>query len=76
MNPIINFSQYITILGLIITLSGVHKLHQAVRANPAVEIKYHTKQAHDAAIIDFYQAREGLRYTIYGFLIQMLTVIL
>ncbi|MBN3040605.1 MAG: hypothetical protein JW867_05715 [Candidatus Omnitrophica bacterium] len=75
MDIILNNLQYLTFLGLLITLTGIYKIHRAVRYNPATKITFHTKEPHDAAIIDFYQARIGLRYTIYGFLIQMITTV-
>jgi hypothetical protein len=67
--------RYLTIFGLLITLSGIYKLHLAVRVDNARKITFHTKELHDAAIIDFYQAKLGLRYTVYGFLIQVLAVL-
>ena len=75
MDNVIDYSTYLTILGLLTTLTGIYKLHHSVKTNPATEITYHAKEPRDAAIIDYHQARSGLRFTIYGFLIQMLTVI-
>jgi hypothetical protein len=66
---------YLTILGLLITLTGIYKLHLAIKFDNTSKVTFHNKESHDAAIIDFYQAKSGLRYTLYGFLIQALTVI-
>ncbi len=67
--------QYLTILGLLITLSGIYKLHLAIKYDNTSKITFHNKEPQEAAIIDFYQAKSGLRYTLYGFLIQALSVI-
>jgi hypothetical protein len=64
------------ILGLLTTLAGVYKLHLSVKPDKTSEVTFHTKKPHEAGIIDFYRAREGLRYTIYGFLIQAMTILL
>jgi len=71
----IGYRQYVTILGLLTTLTGVYKLHLSVKPDMASEVTFHAKKPHDAGIIDFYKAREGLRYTIYGFLIQATTIL-
>lgn len=70
------YQQYIMILGLLTTLTGVYKLHLSVKPDMASEVAFQTKKPHEAGIIDFYQARQGLRYTIYGFLIQATAVLL
>ena len=76
MSILIPFKQYITILGLLTTLVGVYKLHLSVKPDSTSEVTFHAKKPHQAGIIDFYRAREGLRYTIYGFLIQATTILL
>ena len=75
MQVLVDYSQYLTILGLLVTLTGVYKLHHAVKPDSAAAVTFHTKEPHDAAIIDFYEARQGLRYTVYGFLIQTVTIL-
>ena len=72
----IAYPQYVTILGLLITLTGVHKLHRAVKRDASAKVAFKTHEIHDAGIIDFYLARQGLRYTIYGFLLQTITIIM
>jgi hypothetical protein len=66
----------ITTLGFLIIVTGIYKIYRAIKPESKTYILSPGEEPFIGAIIDHRLAREGIRFLIYGFLIQTLKLIL
>ena len=69
-------SRFITILGFLVIIAGIHKVYCAVKPDSKTYIVDPGREPFEGAVIDFQTARQGIRFVVYGFLIQVLQLML
>ncbi|MBN3040607.1 MAG: hypothetical protein JW867_05725 [Candidatus Omnitrophica bacterium] len=68
-------SKIITILGFSITLCGIHKVYCSIKPETKRYEAGPDGKDFEGALIEQKLAKEGIRFVIYGFLIQALSLI-
>jgi hypothetical protein len=68
--------RFITILGFLMIIVGIHKVYCAVKPDSKTYIVDPGREPFEGAVIDFKVARQGIRFVVYGFLIQVLQLML
>lgn len=68
-------SQTITTFGFLIIMTGVHKIYHAIKPESKTYILSPGEKPFVGAVIEQKLARQGVRFVVYGFLIQMLKLI-
>lgn len=70
------FSKSLTTLGFLIIITGVYKMYHAIKPESKTYILSPGEEPFIGAIIEQKLAREGVRFLIYGLLVQALKLIL
>lgn len=69
------FSKTLTTLGFLVTITGIYKIHHAIKPESKTYILSPGEKPFVGAVIDHKNAREGIRFVLYGFVIQALKLI-
>lgn len=69
-------SKTITTLGFLIMATGIYKIYRAIKPDSKTYILSPEEEPFIGAVINHKSAQEGMRFLIYGFLIQALKLIL
>jgi len=70
------FSKTITTLGFLVIVTGIYKIYHAIQPESKTYILAPGEKPFVGAVVDHKRAREGVRFVLYGFIIQTFKLII